>query len=128
MNATNPGPRLVPSPDPFGPKADASARLAEAAEAVWEAEPPDDLKVDVRNMLPQRARLVRFEAWQADLKGKLDKLLAGRERYLESLGVAVRTEAKIAEIVAADKTGLLEAMRAGGDFTRPKLRNVERGH
>jgi hypothetical protein len=91
LSASNSSPRLVPRTDdhPVGPEAAATARLTAAAQAVWDAEPPEDLKVDVRGLLPLRARLVRFEAWQADLKGKLEKLLAGRERYLESLGVAV---------------------------------------
>lgn len=130
LSVTNSIPRLVPraeDDDPMDrPEAAANARLTAAAQAVLDTEPPDDLKVDVRGLLPQRARLVRFEAWQADLKAKLDALRAGRERYLELLGVAVRTEAKIAEIVEADRTGLLDAMRAGGAFSPPKLRAHER--
>jgi hypothetical protein len=121
LSATNSAPRLVPPPTDDPP-----ARQADVAAAVGEAEPPDGLKVDTRGLLPQHSRLVRFEAWQLDLKTKLEKLQAGRQAYLESLGVPARTEARITEIVEADKTGLLEAMRSGGAFAAPKLRNVER--
>ena len=76
-------------------------RLQDAHIAVWATEPPDDLKVDVRGLPPARAALLRFEAWQVALHDKLAKIQAGRAAFLETLGVAARTQDRIAELISS---------------------------
>lgn len=59
--------------------AELAAEMAESAERLQEGEPPADLDVDTAGLPPQRARLVRFDAWLAAMNEELDRrCLPGR--------------------------------------------------
>lgn len=92
-------------------------------------EPPaaETLGLDVADLPPARARLMRYRAWRQRLAEELEGLEAARARFLESRGVAAVTEAKIRALIDSDTLGLVGWMRSGAAaLTPPQIRQFER--
>ena len=99
----------------------------QAAQTIRDAEPPEIAAALTNGLSPMRARLVRFVAWVESLQAEHDLLVAGREQYLTSMGIAPATAASLAALIKADKTGLIEAMSQGGKgLSQHQLRSHER--
>jgi hypothetical protein len=91
------------------------------AEAVMTADPPDGLNVKTSDLPSARAMLARIGAWIALLKLERDDLIRGRVALMDKLGVPAMTEAAIAELETADKSGLLQWVRTGARSVLPSL-------
>ena len=104
-------------------------RQEQEDDAFREAEPPsaEELGIDVTDLQPKRARLVRFVAWLDRCRQELQTLENGRAAFLEALGVPAVTEARLRKLIEADTSNFLAWMRAGGTGTTKKqARTFER--
>jgi hypothetical protein len=104
-------------------------KLDEVYLELVEAEPPaaSELGIDVSDLLPARAVLVRFSAWVSRLSSELSDLESQRVAYLKAMGVPAQMEAEIKALEEADRSGFLAWRKRGSPvMDRPAVRAFER--
>jgi hypothetical protein len=109
-------------------KAEKDTRIDAATEPYETMEPPEaaELAIEVDNLPPMRARLVRFAAWVSGLQKRLSDLEQGRGAFLKSIGVPTLTEKAIDDLIAKDKTRFLQWLQEGARLAKPVARAFER--
>lgn len=119
--------------DPLAPQpvAEAVPPVVEAEEPVVEAEDlmvpsAAELGIDVSDLPPRRADLVRLVAYIAKSRDEREAIAAGRERYLQAMQLPSLTRQQIADLRKGDAAGAVAFIEAGGEGLEPVIRRAER--